>query len=105
MVRADVHEIKLPRRRGRVQYGRRYAVIVQADELLELSTVVICPTSLSAPAASFHPQIQVGDRSTRVLCEMVGAVDARSLGEHVAHLTAAELREVEEALALVLALD
>ncbi len=59
MVRGDVHSISLPRRRGRVQHGRRYAVIVQADDLLALSTVVICPTSISAPAASFHPEIAV----------------------------------------------
>ena len=36
------------------------------------------------------------------MCEMVGAVDARALGEHVAHLTAAELRNVDDALLLVL---
>ncbi len=102
MVRADVHAIKLPRRGGRVQRGRRYAVIVQADDLLELSTAVVCPTSTSAPAASFHPEIEIGDESTRVLCEMVGAVDSRALGGHVGHLTPAELRDVEEALLLVL---
>ena len=74
MVRADVHAIKLPSRRGRAQHGFRYAVIVQADDLLELSTIVICPTSIAAPAASFHPEIEIGEERTRVLCEMVGGV-------------------------------
>jgi mRNA interferase MazF len=95
----------LPRRRGHVQHGRRYAVIVQADDLLALSTVVICPTSTSAPRASFHPEIVIDDEPTRVLCEMVGAVDARSLGGQVVHLSHEETRAVDDALALVLDLS
>lgn len=102
MVRGDLHEIKLPGRRGHVQHGRRYAVIVQADALLSLSTVVICPTSRSAFSASFHPEITVLDQPTQVLCEMVGAVDARALGEHVGHLAHDELQAVEDALLMVL---
>ena len=102
MVRGDVHAIVLPRGRGRVQHGPRFAVVVQADDLLDLSTVVICPTSRSAPPASFHPEIEIGDEPTQVLCEMVGAVDARALGDHVAHLELDELRAVEEGLELVL---
>ena len=102
MVRGDVHEIVLPRRRGRVQHGRRYAVIVQADDLLALSTIVICPTSQSTAPASFHPEISIDDAATRVMCEMVGAVDARALGKQVGHLTLDELRHVDDALSLVL---
>lgn len=102
MVRGDIHAITLPRGRGHVQRGRRYAVIVQADDLLALSTVVIGPTSNSAPAASFHPEITAGEASARVLCEMIGVVDARALGRHVGHLTHDEMRAVDEALTLVL---
>ena len=105
MVRGDVHAIKLPRRRGRVQHGRRYAVVVQADDLLALSTVVVCPTSTSAPPASFHPEIELANERTRVLCEMVGAVDARALGDHVGHLGYDDLQRVDEALLLVLGLE
>jgi mRNA interferase MazF len=100
VVRGDFHAITLPRGRG--QHGRRLAVIVQADDLLALSTVIICPTSSSTPPASFHPEIMVGDESTRVMCEMVGAVDVRSLGDQVGHLTLDELRSVDDALQLVL---
>ena len=104
MVRGDVHAIALPRRRGHVQHGRRYAVIVQADDLLTLSTVLVCPTSTSTPPASFHPEIVIGEESTRVMCEMVGPVGARVLGAPVAHLTLEEMRTVDDALELVLAL-
>src|SRR5919108_2552039 len=85
VVRGDVHEITLPRERGRVQHGRRYAVIVQAYDLLALSTVVVCPTSRSTPSATFHPEVAIGDEDTLVMCEMVGAIDARALGGQVAH--------------------
>lgn len=105
MLRGDVHAITLPRGRGRVQHGRRFAVIVQADDLLALSTVVICPTSTSAPPASFHPEIDLDGERTRVLCEMVGAIDARNLGDQVAHIGFGELLAVEDALGLVLGLQ
>jgi mRNA interferase MazF len=77
-------------------------VIVQADDLLALSTIVICPTSQSAQAASFHPEVSIGEDSTRVMCEMVGAADARHLGQQVGHLTLEEIRAVDDALLLVL---
>jgi mRNA interferase MazF len=102
VVRGDVHAIVLPKRRGHVQHGKRYAVVVQADDLLGLSTVVVCPTSKSAPAATFHPEVTVKGESTRVLCEMIGAVDGRAIGEPVAHLSLDELHAIEEGLQLVL---
>lgn len=102
MLRGDVHAIALPRRPGRVQHGRRFAVIVQADDLLALSTIVVCPTSTSTPPASFHPEVEIGDEATRVMCEMVAAVDARMLGERVGHLRLDEMRSVDDALQLVL---
>jgi mRNA interferase MazF len=102
VVRGDVHAITAPRRRGHVQHGQRYAVIVQADDLLALSTIVVCPTSNSTPPASFHPEITLGEQPTRVMCEMVGAVDARALGERAGHLTLDEMRAVDDALELVL---
>jgi mRNA interferase MazF len=102
VVRGDVHSIKLPRRRGHVQHGPRYAVVVQTDDLLTLSTVVVCPTSSSTPPATFHPEVVLDGRPTRVLCEMVGAVDATRLGDRVAHLSLDELDSVDRSLGLVL---
>ncbi len=102
MVRGDVHAITLPSRRGHVQHGRRFAVIVQADDLLALSTILVCPTSTSTPSATFHPEIVVGEEPTRVMCEMVGPVDARALGEQAGHLTLDEMRSIDDALELVL---
>jgi mRNA interferase MazF len=102
VVRGDVHAIVLPRRRDHLQRGPRFAVVVQSNDLRALSTVVVCPTSQSTPAASFHPEIEVDGAATRVMCEMVGAVDVGSLGRHVAHLSRDEIRAVDDALELVL---
>lgn len=104
MTRGDIHAINLPRERGHVQHGRRYAVIVQADGLMSLSTVAVCPTSQSTPTASFHPEIQLNGEGTKVACEMIRAVDARRLGDRVGHLSLDELRAVDDALKLVLEL-
>jgi len=38
----------------------------------------------------------------KVMCEMVGAVDAAALGDRVDHLSHEEMRSVDDALALVL---
>lgn len=104
-IRGDVHEVNFRRGAGRVQHGRRYAVVVQANDLLALSTVVVCPTSQSAQAASFHPEVELNGEKTRVLCEMVRAFDIRKLGDRVGHLGVDEIAAVDEALSLVLDLN
>ncbi len=104
MTRGDVHRVRLPGRRGRAQAGARHAVILQADELLGLSTAVVAPTSRSAADATFRPQVEIGDERARVLVEQLRAVDVRYLGERTGHLSADEQRAVDDALALVLAL-
>lgn len=104
MVRGDVHSISMPGPRGHVQHGRRFALIVQADDLLALSTILVCPTSTSTPPATFHPEVTIGGEPTRVMCEMVGAIDSRALGPQVAHLGVDEMADVDRALELVLAL-
>lgn len=104
MVRGDIHAVTLPRGRGRAQSGRRYAVVVQDDGLMGLSTVAICPTSQSVRAASFRPQIELKGDRTHVLCEMVGHVDVSGLGDRVGHLSLEEADAVDDALKLVLSL-
>ncbi len=105
MVRGEVLRLPSPRdARGREQRGARYGVVVAADELLALSTVVIAPTSTVALPATFRPQIEVAGTRTRVLVEQLGAVDPTRLGRSAGHLAADELRAVDDALRLVLAL-
>jgi mRNA interferase MazF len=79
-------------------------VVVQADELLGLSTVIVAPTSRSALPATFRPEVVVAEEPTRVLVEQLRTVDLERLGEHVGRLEAAERRAVDGALELVLGL-
>lgn len=105
MVRGEV--FRLPSRRGargHEQRGARYAVIVQADEFLDLSTTLVAPTSTSAMPTSFRPRVSLEGRETRVLVEQTTVVDPHRLGRSAGRLEASELRAVDEALALILAL-
>jgi mRNA interferase MazF len=79
-------------------------VIVQADEFLTLSTVLVSPTSTSAQPASFRPTITLDDFPTRVLVEQTTVVDPQRLGRSAGRLDPYELQAVDEALALVLGL-
>jgi len=90
--------------RGSEQSGARFAVIVQADELLALSTVLVSPTSASAPPRSFRPNIRLEGRATRVLVEQTTAVAPERLGDSVGRLTVAELRALDGAIELVFGL-
>jgi mRNA interferase MazF len=105
VTRGDIYRVRLPERGGHEQHGARYAVIVQADELLGLSTALVAPTSRSARAASFRPEVDIAGETTRVMVEQVRAVDVRRLDGFEGHLSASEMRGVDEALSLVLALS
>jgi mRNA interferase MazF len=105
VLRGDVYRLKLPRRIGHEQHGDRFGVVVQADEFLPRSVVIVAPTSRSARAASFRPEIEVDGETTRVLVERVGAVDSRRLGAPAGHLSPEELWGVDEALTTVLGLS
>lgn len=105
MVRGEVFRLPSPRgARGREQRGARYAVVVQADEFMALSTTLVAPTSTSAQPATFRPTISIDGAETRVLVEQTTVVDPRRLGRSAGRLDAAELRAVDDALAMVLGL-
>lgn len=105
MVRGEVFRLPSPRvARGREQRGARYAVVVQADEFMGLSTTLVSPTSTSAQPATFRPVITLDGRETQVLVEQSTVVDPQRLGRSAGRLDADELRAVDDALALVLGL-
>ncbi len=105
MVRGEVFRLPAPRDpRGREPRGARFTVVVQADEFLELSTVLVSPTSMSARPASFRPTITLEGHETRVLVEQTIVVDPQRLGRSAGRLDPSELRSLDEALMLVLGL-
>jgi mRNA interferase MazF len=104
VTRGDVYRVRLPTRGGHEQHGPRYGVLVQADELLGLSTVLVAPTSRSVRAASFRPEVDIAGEPTRVMVEQLRVLDVRRLDTFEGHLSASEMRGVNEALSLVLSL-
>lgn len=104
MRRGEVRRLRLPKGRGHEQRGPRYGVVVQADELLPRSVVLVAPTSRHARPASFRPEIEIDGETTRVLVEQVGAVDVGRLGDTVDLLAPDELWSVDDALTTVLGL-
>jgi mRNA interferase MazF len=105
MVRGEIFRLPAPKAaRGHERRGARYAVVVQADELIALSTTLVAPTSSSARAATFRPTIEIGGTEARVLVEQTTVVDPQRLGRSAGRLNAEELRAIDEALALVLGL-
>ena len=105
MVRGEVFRLPARRRaRGHEQRGARYAVVVQADELLGLSTLLVTPTSQSALAASFRPVITIAGAETRALVEQTTVIDPQRLGPSAGRLDAGEIHALDEALALILGL-
>jgi mRNA interferase MazF len=105
VVRGEVFSLRIPRgARGAEQRGPRYAVVVQADELLALSTVLVSPTSRSAPPRSFRPTIDLAGTPTRVLVEQTTAVSPERLGASFGRLSNRELSDLDSALAVVFGL-
>ena len=101
-MRGEVFRLHTPREsRGHEQSGSRYAVVVQSDQL-PLSTWLVAPTSTSARAASFRPEVEIGGNMTRVLAEQTAAVDPRRLGKSVGFLSYDEMRRVDAAMRIVL---
>lgn len=104
-MRGDIHRLRAPRTaRGHEEQGGRFAVVVQSDDLM-LSTVLVVPTSRSAAPRIFRPTITIAGEPTQVLIEQTSAVAPERLGAVVGHVSRPELEEIDAALRLALELD
>lgn len=103
-MRGDIHRLRSDRQaKGREQRGGRLAVVLQSDHL-PLSTIVVAPTSTSARAADFRPQISVAGKPTRVLVEQLAAVDLSRLGERIGRVSPEERLALDGAVKDILGL-
>ena len=84
------------RLRGRHEIAGEVGVILQADEFLSRSVVIVAPTSQSARPASFRPQIEVDDQPPRVLVEQLWAVGTTVFAKLVGHVAATVVSCAEE---------
>jgi mRNA interferase MazF len=105
MVRGEVFRLAgRARARGHEQSGPRYAVVLQSDDLLGLSTALVAPTSTRAQPATFRPVIGLLGTETRVMADQVTAVDVQRLGKSAGRLGEEEMTAVDEAVRLVFGL-
>lgn len=102
MNRGEIYRLRPPRASGHEQQGPRYGVVVQASPLLQGSTVIIAPTSRSAPAATWRPLIDLAGTDTRVLVDKLAAVDIGRLADFAGYLSHDEMQEVNAALRITL---
>jgi mRNA interferase MazF len=87
VVRGEIFRLSSPRgARSREQRGARYAVVVQAEEFLDLSTTLVAPTSTSVRPATFRPPIDLRGARTHVLVEQTTVVDPQRLGRSAGRL-------------------
>ncbi|MFG1875154.1 type II toxin-antitoxin system PemK/MazF family toxin [Sphaerisporangium sp. NPDC049003] len=104
-MRGDVYRLRAPRDAvGHEQQGKRFAVLLQADFLSMLSTLIVAPTSASAAPAVFRPEIELNGKATRVLIDQLKAVDVSRLGDFAGRLSPYELDEVDGVLLKVFSL-
>jgi mRNA interferase MazF len=102
-VRGDVYRLRAPRDAvGHEQQGRRYAVVLQSDDL-NLSTVIVAPTSTGAHPYIFRPEVTVRGEQTRLMLDQLRAVDVeKAIGERVGRLSPHEMSKVNHLLRAVL---
>ena len=100
-MRGDVYQLKAPQdAHGHEQRGRRFAVVVLATRLDQLSTWLVVPSSTSAQPAIYRPEVEIpGHGRSRILCEALTSVDpARRLGNLVGFLGLDEMNQIDQAL-------
>ena len=104
-MRGDIFRLRAPRNAsGHEQQGTRYAVVLQSDALAPLSTWIVAPTSTSAPARPFRPEIEMDGTRTRVVLDQLTAVDRGRLGDFAGRVDPDELDQINIALRGVLGL-
>ncbi|MPV51331.1 type II toxin-antitoxin system PemK/MazF family toxin [Pseudactinotalea sp. HY160] len=105
-MRGDIFRLTAGDERGHEQGGPRYAVVIQSDDVMALSTWIVAPTSTSRAASFLRPEIEMGGTLTRVLVEHMRAVDPEvRLGDFAGRLTIEEMGSVDRAVRTVLGLD
>jgi mRNA interferase MazF len=74
---------------------------VQSNNI-QLSTLIVAPTSTSAQPTIFRPEIVMDGMQTRILVDQMRAVDMNRLGEFAGRLDSIEIDDVDRAVRLML---
>ena len=99
MIRGAVYPVDLgDAKRGHEQRGRRLGLVISIEQNA-WSTVTILPTSTSAQAAIFRPDVVIAGRDTKILIDQIRTIDTRSVaGELVDYLSHDDMAQVGQCL-------
>lgn len=99
MIRGAVYPVDLGAvGRGHEQRGKRLGLVISIEQNA-WSTVTIIPTSTSAQASVFRPDIVVAGRATRILIDQIRTIDVSYVvGELVDYLSRDDMAQIEHGL-------
>jgi mRNA interferase MazF len=99
MNRGAVYPVDLGEaKRGHEQRGRRLGLVISIEQNAS-SAVTILPTSTSAQAAIFRPDVVIAGRDTKILIDQIRSIDTRYVsGELVDYLSHDGMAQVEHCL-------
>jgi mRNA interferase MazF len=105
MIRSAVYPVDLgDTRRGHEQRGRRLGLVISIEQNA-WPVVTIIPTSTSAQASVFRPEVVIAGRKTKILIDQIRTIDVSYVaGELVDYLSQDEMAQVEHGLSRYLGL-
>lgn len=105
MIRGAIYPVDLgDAKRGHEQRGHRLGLVVSIEQNA-WSTVTIIPTSTSAQASVFRPEVAIAGRETRILIDQIRTIDVSYVvGELVDYVSRDDMAQVEHTLSRYLGL-
>ena len=99
MIRGAVYPVDLgDAKRGHEQRGRRLGLVISIEQNA-WSVVTIIPTSTSAQASVFRPQVVIAGQQTKILIDQVRTIDVSFVtGELIDYLSQDDMGQVEHSL-------
>jgi mRNA interferase MazF len=99
VIRGAVYPVDLgDAKRGPEQRGRRLGLVISIEQNA-WSVVTIIPTSTSAQASVFRPEVVIAGQETRILIDQVRTIDVSYVtGELIDYLSQDDMAQVEHSL-------
>jgi mRNA interferase MazF len=99
MIRGAIYPVDLGNtKRGHEQRGRRLGLVISIEQNA-WSTVTIIPTSSSAQASVFRPDVVIAGQATKILIDQIRTIDTSYVvGELVDYLSRDDMAQVEHGL-------
>lgn len=99
MIRGAVYPVDLgDAKRGRELRGRRLGIVISIEQDA-WSTVTVLPTSTSAQASVFRPEVLIAGRETKILIDQIRTIDVSYVvGDLVDYLSRDDMAQAEHSL-------